>query len=225
MNFSLCRNNAIDRSNKVTYNIEYKFNEWRFNVLGTREEQKEKRRNEILEAGLDLFIRKGYTATKIKDIAEQVGMSVGLLFHYFESKEKLYEELIKIGISGPMSVMKLTDMEPLVFFKVVADQILESVIEQPFVAKMFVLMSQAYYNDAAPQSIKDLLVSFDIYQPTMLLIEKGQADHTIREGDAYALAIAYWCAIQGIAEQLALNPAAHCPKSEWIVDMLRGNRK
>lgn len=55
--------------------------------MSTRDEQKEKRRKEILTAGLDLFIRKGYSATKIKDIAEHVGMSVGLLFHYFESKE------------------------------------------------------------------------------------------------------------------------------------------
>ena len=42
--------------------------------MGVRDIQKEKRRKEILEAGLDLFIRKGYAATKIKDIADQVGM-------------------------------------------------------------------------------------------------------------------------------------------------------
>lgn len=81
--------------------------------MGVREEQKEKRRKEILVAGLDIFMRKGYASTKISDIAEQVGMSVGLLFHYFESKAKLYEELITIGISGPMSVMAHTDMEPI----------------------------------------------------------------------------------------------------------------
>ena len=68
--------------------------------MGIREEQREKRREEILAAGLDLFIRKGYVATKISDIAAQVGMSVGLLFHYFQSKENLYEELIKYGIQG-----------------------------------------------------------------------------------------------------------------------------
>ncbi|KLU60160.1 putative HTH-type transcriptional regulator YfiR [Peptococcaceae bacterium CEB3] len=189
--------------------------------MGVREEQKEKRREEILTAGLNLFIRKGYAATKISDIAERVGMSVGLLFHYFESKEKLYEALIALGISGPMSVIAPTDMEPLEFFERTAEQIFHYIQTDPFVAQMFVLMSQAFYNEAVPPSIKELLMGFDIYTPTTLLIQKGQADGTIREGDPYALAIAYWCAIQGIAEQLALNPDVPCPESDWIVDMIR----
>jgi AcrR family transcriptional regulator len=189
--------------------------------MGVRQEQKEKRRKEILAAGLDMFIRKGYASTKISDIAEHVGMSVGLLFHYFKSKEKLYEELITIGISGPMSVMAHTDMEPLQFFESTAKQIFHYVQTESFTAKMFVLMSQVSYNEAAPQSIKDKLRDFDVFTPTTMLIQKGQSNGTIREGDPYALAIAYWCAIQGIAEQMALNPDIHCPKSDWIIDIIR----
>lgn len=189
--------------------------------MGIREEQREKRREEILAAGLDLFIRKGYAATKISDIARCVGMSVGLLFHYFESKEKLYEELIRLGISTPMNIMNLTDLEPLQFFEDTAEQIFYHIKTEPFAAKMFVLMSQAFYNEAAPQSIKDLLQGFDIYTPTTFLIQQGQANGTIREGDPYALATAYWCAIQGIAEQMALTPNIPCPESDWIIDMIR----
>lgn len=189
--------------------------------MGIREDQREKRRENILAAGLDQFIRKGYSATKIKDIAEQVGMSVGLLFHYFESKEALYEELIKYGISGPMNTMEPTELEPLEFFEVTAKVILEYIKTEPFFAKMFVLMSQAQYNEATPQSIKDLLKDFDIYTPTTILMQKGQATGTIRAGDPHALAIAYWCAISGVAELLALNPDIPCPESEWIVDIIR----
>lgn len=190
--------------------------------MGIREEQREKRRNEILAAGLDLFIRKGYAATKISDIAEKVGMSVGLLFHYFESKEKLYEELITIGIGGPTSVMDPKDMEPLAFFESTAKSIFHYIRTESFTSKMFVLMGQAFYNEAAPQSIRDMLKDFDVYTPTAALIQKGQEDGTIREGDPQALAIAYWCAIQGIAEQMAQTPDAPCPESHWIVDILRG---
>lgn len=189
--------------------------------MGIREEQKEKRRDEILAAGLDLFIRKGYSATKISDIANQVGMSVGLLFHYFESKEKLYEALITLGISGPMNMMATTDLEPLAFFESAAAQLFLYIKAKPFISKMFVLMSQAYSNEAVPQGIKEMLKAFDIYTPTALLIQKGQANGTIREGDPNALAIAYWCSIQGVAEQMALNPGAPCPKSDWIVDIIR----
>ncbi len=189
--------------------------------MGIRDEQKEKRRKEILQTSLDLFICKGYAATKIKDIADAVGMSVGLLFHYFDSKETLYEELIKYGISGPMGTMAQADREPLAFFELVAKQIIQYIQSEPFVAKMFVLMSQAHYNDAVPGKVRELLKDFDIYTPTSHLIKQGQADGTIREGDPMALGIAYWCAIQGIAEQYALNPVYPLPDGEWIVDMIR----
>ena len=189
--------------------------------MGIRDEQKEKRREDILRAGLDLFIRKGYAATKIKDIADQVGMSVGLLFHYFKSKEELYEELIKYGISGPMGTMAGTDMEPLAFFEVTAERIFQYIQAEPFVAKMFVLMSQTFYSEAVPSRVKELLKDFDVYTPTAELMKQGQANGTIREGDPLALAIAYWCAIQGIAEQYALNPGYPCPEGDWIADIIR----
>jgi len=189
--------------------------------MGVRDEQKEKRRDDILWAGLDLFIRKGFAATTIKDIAGQVGMSVGLLFHYFKSKEELYEELIRYGISGPMGTMANTDMEPLAFFEITANNILQYIQAEPFVAKMFVLMSQTYYNEAVPPRVKALLADFDIYTPTVDLMRQGQENGTIREGDPLALSIAYWCAIQGIAEQYALNPGYPCPEGDWIADIIR----
>ncbi len=189
--------------------------------MSTREQQKEQRRMDILAAGLDLFIRKGYSATKIKDIAEQVGMSVGLLFHYFESKEKLYEELISIGIDGPRDMMKLEHTEPLEFFQNVAKYILYNLKEETFTAKMFVFMWQVYFTESVSEEIKRKLKDFDIYQPTAELIKKGQEKGTIREGDPNALAIAFWGSIQGIALQLALIPELPCPDSEWIVDILR----
>ncbi|HPL54664.1 MAG TPA: TetR/AcrR family transcriptional regulator [Bacillota bacterium] len=211
---------SIDKGKKYIYYIEYKFNERKFNMT-TREEQKEKRKAEILDTALDLFICKGYAATKISDIARRAGMSVGLMFHYFKSKEKLYEELIKIGISGPMGVMAQSNTEPFLFFKNSAEFILGLVKAEPFAAKMFVLMSQAYYSEATPKSIKDMLSGFDIYGQTVALIEQGQRNGTIREGNPLALAIAYWSAIQGIAGQLALNPSLPCPESRWIIDILR----
>lgn len=189
--------------------------------MGIREEQKQKRYMEILQAGLDLFIRRGYAATKISDIAQSVGMSTGLLFHYFPSKEKLYEQLIEYGIQGPMGIMAQADEEPLRFFQKAAEQVLHYIRSEPFAAKMFVLMSQAYYNEAAPQSVREKLAGFDMYAPTAHLMALGQEQGAIREGDPKALAVAFWCAIQGIAEEVALNPDAPCPESDWIIDIIR----
>lgn len=189
--------------------------------MGVREEQKDKRRNEILEVALDLFIKKGYSSTKIVDIAKEVGMSTGLLFHYFKSKENLYEELIKGALDGPSSIMDDRGLKPLTYFEVITKQLFKFIKEKPTFSKYFVLVNQAFYNGSAPDSVKKLINDFDIYKFTSELIKEGQKEGDIKDGDPYALSIAFWCAINGIAEQMFKNPEYPCPDSEWIVDILR----
>lgn len=189
--------------------------------MTVREDQKEKRRQEILFAGLTLFIQKGYSGTTIKDIAQAVGMSVGLLFHYFASKEALYLELVTLGVEGPMSSLQPNGLEPMAFFEATAGRILEYIQTQPFFAKMFVLMYQAHYSSDIPASVKDRLAGLDVYTPTAEIIRRGQQNGTIREGDPVALSIAFWGAIQGVAVTLAMYRDMPCPKSEWITDILK----
>lgn len=54
-----------------------------------RRQQAEERREQILDAALRVFSQKGYAGASIRDIAREVGVTEGLLYHYFESKEKL----------------------------------------------------------------------------------------------------------------------------------------
>jgi AcrR family transcriptional regulator len=189
--------------------------------LPTRAEQKENRRQAILEAELDLFIRKGYAATKILVIADRSGMSAGLLFHYFESKEKLYEELVRIGASGPRSSMPLPGEAPTDYFERTAKNIFAAIKNQPAVAKMFVLMNQAMHGEAVSLEVRELLSQTDLVASSVPLIEAGQTDKTIREGDPHALAVAYWSAVTGVAENIALRPGCPCPEAEWIMDILK----
>ena len=37
--------------------------------------------------------------------------------------------------------------------------------------------------------------------------------------------IAFWYAIQGIAEEIAINPDSPIPEADWIMDILRGGQK
>jgi len=191
--------------------------------MTVREDQKEKRRQEILSAGLTLFIQKGYSGTTIKDIATTVGMSVGLLFHYFASKEALYLELVKLGVEGPMSSLQPNGLAPMAFFEATAERILDLIQTKPFVAQMFALMHQAFVSSDIPASVKQLLIGMDVYTPTAEIIRSGQVQGTIRKGDPVALSIAFWSAIQGIAETLAMHPELPCPKGEWITDILKAN--
>jgi AcrR family transcriptional regulator len=44
----------------------------------------------IKEAARKVFTRKGYSATRTRDIAEEAGLNLALLNYYFRSKEKLF---------------------------------------------------------------------------------------------------------------------------------------
>lgn len=187
----------------------------------TRDEQKEKRYQEILCAGLELFIKKGYAATKVADIAKQAGMSAGLMFHYFESKEQLYIELVKLGLSGPKAVMAGAGGEPLAFFETAAKEVIAYISEDPFVAKMFVLITQAMYSEGIPASAKVMMEGFGAVADSAEIIRAGQAAGTIRQGDPLALSMAFWGAINGVAEQIAKSPEMPAPEPQWIVDIIR----
>ncbi len=52
----------------------------------SRSEQAAARREEILEAALQLFSEQGFAATTTKEIAQRAGIREGLLYHYFPSK-------------------------------------------------------------------------------------------------------------------------------------------
>ena len=191
----------------------------------TREQQKDQRGRQILETALDLFIRKGYAGTRIQDIAAAAGMSTGLLFHYYPSKEKLYEVLIKIGLSGTQQI-KTSDIDDVIeFFRRSATMIFGVVKKSPFSAKLFVLMGQAGHNEAAPESARKLAREVRIATDCVPLIEQGQREGTIREGNPVSLSLAFWSSIQGIAESIALSPELECPDPDWVVDILRKKDK
>lgn len=187
-----------------------------------RSEQKEKRRQEILNTGLDLFIRKGYAATRTAEIAEAVGMSEGLLFHYFETKEKLYLALMQMAVNGKDNVFNLKNETPISFFEEAAKTILEYIAKEPFAAKLFVLMNRARYEAVlTKERMNDFSLRQKDVKNAVKLIMQGQQEGSIREGNPVALASAFFMAIQGIAENIARNPEMPVPNPEWIVDIIR----
>lgn len=190
-----------------------------------RKEQKAQRKNQIIAVALDLFVKRGYMATKIADIAKAANMSVGLLFHYFESKEKLLEELTNIGLQGTQMPLQMEYLDELNFFEVVTAQLITFMQEQPITAKMFVFMAQMQRTEGIPDRIKQVVLSVNTIEKSVEIIKIGQEKGLIRNGNPVALSNAYWCSIQGIAEQFAMHPEIPLPEAEWIVDIIRAKSK
>jgi len=65
-----------------------------------RGRRKEARPGELLDAALDLFVEKGFAATRAEEVAARAGVSKGTLFLYFPSKEELFKAVVRENISG-----------------------------------------------------------------------------------------------------------------------------
>lgn len=189
--------------------------------METRKEQKEKRRQEIIYAALELFVSKGYASTKVVDIAKRVNMSTGLLFHYFESKEKLYEELVRIGLEGTNYPQELNCDHAIDFFSEFTTQLFNYMQQQPVVAKFFVLMAEAQRSEGTPAHIKEIAMKVDTIEKFAAITKWGQKEGMIRDGDPRVISNTFWCCIQGIAERYAINQDIALPDAEWIVDIIR----
>jgi len=64
-------------------------------TVSRRERRKESRPGELLDAALDLFVEHGFAATRLEDIAARAGVSKGTLYLYFDSKEALFQALVR----------------------------------------------------------------------------------------------------------------------------------
>ena len=187
----------------------------------TRKEQKEERKNLILMTALRLFVERGYYDTRISDIASEVPMSTGLLFHYFESKEVLLKELVQMGAEGTKRAAQFPDDVPAdIFLENFIGQLFAYAKDEPWVFNMFVLMSQAR-RPGMPEEARQIAMSVDTIGSTVPLIKQGQKTGLFHKGDAELMSACFWASVQGIMEEMAMDSTMKAPDPKWIVSILR----
>jgi len=60
-----------------------------------RQRRKETRPQELLDAALELFVEKGFAATRSEEVARRAGVSKGTLYLYYPSKEELFKAVVR----------------------------------------------------------------------------------------------------------------------------------
>ncbi|GAB4385167.1 TetR/AcrR family transcriptional regulator [Albidovulum sp.] len=70
----------------------------------------EARPDEILDAALALFTRKGFAQTRVEEIARAAGLSKGAVYLYFPSKEALLEGLVRRAVA-PVARRVVAELE------------------------------------------------------------------------------------------------------------------
>ncbi|MAK89950.1 MAG: TetR family transcriptional regulator [Oceanospirillaceae bacterium] len=64
-------------------------------MAGLREQKKQRRREAIAQAGMQLFVEKGFNKTRMEDIAAAVDVSGQTVFNYFPSKQTILFEFLR----------------------------------------------------------------------------------------------------------------------------------
>ena len=62
------------------------------------ERRKDARPSELATAALELFVERGFAATRLDDVARRAGVSKGTLYLYFDSKDDLFKAIVREGI-------------------------------------------------------------------------------------------------------------------------------
>lgn len=57
-------------------------------------------KKQILHTALKLFLRNSYKEVSLRDIVNEVGLTKGAFYHYYTSKEELFEEAVKYFYSN-----------------------------------------------------------------------------------------------------------------------------
>ncbi|MEI7012144.1 TetR/AcrR family transcriptional regulator [Leptospira licerasiae] len=67
----------------------------------------EKYKAEILSKCVDILARRGYSAVSMREIATELDVSTGTLYHYFSTKEDIFKELVKFVLNKDIEELQV----------------------------------------------------------------------------------------------------------------------
>jgi len=165
------------------------------------EAMRETTRQKIEAAALSLFARKGLAVT-VDEIARAAGLSKGLLYNHYPSKEALIAELVRQATdTSNRNFKEATHNNEPVFVKIqqVSSKMCQMFSNQPIGIDYFMFMVQvgmsSFQVPKAAQNAEDLP---NPIEGLAHIIAQGQTEGSVVNGDALQLSIIYWATFQGL---------------------------
>jgi len=148
------------------------------------QEEAEQTRQDLLRAALTVFSQKGYTATRLEDVARAAGVTRGAIYHHFGSKAELYSALIEEANTVGNSAIDRAVNEGGTFIEIVTrilvytfalledDQRFSEVMALQLTTPDVDALSQRRYDEA--QELVDSISGF-----FRVIIEQGELRHDL----------------------------------------------
>lgn len=177
-----------------------------------------------MDAALKVFSRRGIAGTKMSMIAAEAGISHGLLYHYFKSKDELFTTLVQMAMLGAQDAMKsIYELQgsPLDKIKYLTKEILDE-SGRPY----FKLIHQARTSEGVPEKVKELIAQYSLksfVDELLPVFREGQQTGEIAAGDPGELIAAYLSVLSSLMMLNAQDEETYrLPSSDILMRMVTG---
>jgi AcrR family transcriptional regulator len=194
----------------------------------TRQRSDEQRKQQIRSAATRCFVRRGYAATRLLDIAKEAGLSKGGIYFHYRAKEELFHDILDAQLEA---LRRRWSFDP------VADQPADRTL-----AKLVLAHVRTMEDDADETRLCNLLVTmaardtgfrrrltraYDVMRSLYVgVIERGIRERVFAPGDPEQRADAVLSMVFGLGALAAMDPQGRLPltpeqAADQAVRMLR----
>ena len=168
--------------------------------------------NALMRAGLDLFPKKGYKGTSIRDIIRRARTNLGAVTYHFGTKEALYYAVIELAAAPYRSALNEAADGPGTPIDRLGRLVKANVayLDEHADFRQLLLQQLVEIGPLAPAALTNLQTALSI---VIGLITEGQMDGSIRSGDARLLAMTV------VAQPLSMCLTAPIMRSTGTIDL------
>jgi TetR/AcrR family transcriptional regulator, fatty acid metabolism regulator protein len=166
------------------------------------------RRRQILDAAVRVFARQGFHACRVSDIAREAGVAYGLVYHYFESKDQVLNELFAERWSLLLGAIEEIDARPIPpreKLDAVAGFIIDSYRHDPELMKVIIVEVTRAANSFGRTHLPEISQAYDLIAR---IVSDAQEQGAFRD-DVDPLYASMW--FYGAIEQLL---------SGWVFELI-----
>ncbi len=171
---------------------------------------KQKKRNEIIEAAIAVFSRTGYRRAKMKDVADEAGVGKGTVYEYFRSKQDLFLEMSEYLYEQYILKQK-KELESVAHPEQQIRTLIASTLEQAAMwtglTYLFVDVWSEMDRKGEEDKLRRLMSNLYNHMAKTLAeyIRQGQAAGVFKEFDANLMALIILGTLDGLVFQLLIN--------------------
>jgi len=182
---------------------------------------RDERREQIKQAALRIFARRGYTGTKTSVIAEEAGISEGLIYRYFHSKKELFTTIVGELMEEAKRELEQVPSLPGTPYEQVKNLTQNMMDENNMYA--FMLMERARTSKDVPEEVTQIFEQVPmnvLIDPLIPIFVKGQEIGEFSPGEPEKMLSWYFTIINSLLTQEEVDEQYGLPDVDVLMRFL-----